>query len=77
MTYARQIANASQRMDDARTAGRTWVVAKPGCIPLYEAPSKEAAEAMLTRSLRKDGYRAAPATQRAAIRAQQSAEKGE
>jgi len=56
MTYFQQAAAASQRMERARAAGQTWIVARPGSCALYEAPSKAAAEAMLTRSLRKDGF---------------------
>lgn len=56
MTYFQQAAAASLRMEQARAARATWVVARPGCCELYEAPTREAAEAMLTRSLRKDGY---------------------
>jgi hypothetical protein len=47
-------------MEQARAARKTWVVTIPGMIELYEAPSQAAAEAMLTRSLRKAGYVAMP-----------------
>jgi hypothetical protein len=60
MTYFQQTAAAAQRMEQARAARKTWVVTIPGKIELYEAPSQAAAEAMLTRSLRKAGYVAMP-----------------
>lgn len=60
MTYYQQIGAAMKKMETARAAGTTWVVARPGCFGLYEAPSKAAAEAMITKSMRRDGFQAIP-----------------
>lgn len=56
MTYFSQVAAATSKMEAAKRNGGTWVIAKPGCAPLYEAPTFEAARAMLTTALRKQGY---------------------
>ena len=56
LDYFHQYGLAQKRMEQARAKDQTWVVTIPGCIALYEAPNRNIAESLITRSMQKQGY---------------------